>query len=65
MSLNLKTKINKQAWTRYWESLRYSLYVLTHPFDGFWDLTHEKRGSLAAANTVNPYLHDESLEFTF
>lgn len=52
MSLNLKTKINKQAWTRYWESLRYSLYVLTHPFDGFWDLTHEKRGSLAAANTL-------------
>lgn len=52
MSLNLKTKINKQAWTRYWESLRYSLYVLTHPFDGFWDLTHEKRGSIAAANTL-------------
>ena len=52
MSLNLKTKINKQAWNRYWESLRYSLYVLTHPFDGFWDLTHEKRGSLAAANTL-------------
>ena len=52
MSLNLKTKINKQAWNRYWESLRYSLYVLTHPFDGFWDLTHEKRGSIAAANTL-------------
>ena len=52
MSLNLKTKINKQSWNRYWESLRYSLYVLTHPFDGFWDLTHEKRGSIAAANTL-------------
>lgn len=52
MSLNLKTKINKQAWNRYWDSLKYSLYVLTHPFDGFWDLTHEKRGSIAAANTL-------------
>jgi hypothetical protein len=25
---------------------------MTHPFDGFWDLTHEKRGSIAAANTL-------------
>jgi hypothetical protein len=25
--------------------------VLFHPFDGFWDLTHEKRGSFAAATT--------------
>ncbi len=52
MNLNLKAKINKQSWTRYWDSLKYSLYVLTHPFDGFWDLTHEKRGTLAAANTL-------------
>ncbi|NLK03188.1 MAG: YIP1 family protein [Clostridiales bacterium] len=33
-------------------TLRYSLYVITHPFDGFWDLTHEKRGSLGAANVI-------------
>lgn len=52
MSLNLKAKINKQAVTRYFESLRYALYVLTHPFDGFWDLVHEKRGSMAAAHTL-------------
>ena len=52
MSLNLKVKINKQAITRYFESLKYSLYVLTHPFDGFWDLIHEKRGSMAAAHTL-------------
>jgi hypothetical protein len=25
---------------------------MTHPLDGFWDLTHEKRGSLAAANII-------------
>lgn len=38
-------------WKRYRDTLRYSLYVIFHPFDGFWDLSHEKRGSLAAANT--------------
>lgn len=32
--------------------LRYSLYVILRPFDGFWDLKHEKRGSLAAANLI-------------
>ena len=52
MSLNLKAKINKSVWTRYKESLKYALYIMTHPFDGFWDLTHEKRGSMAAANTL-------------
>ena len=41
----------KAWWKRYRESLRYSLYVITHPFDGFWDLIHEKRGTIAAANT--------------
>ena len=38
-------------WSRYKASLRYALYVISHPFDGFWDLTHEHRGTLAAANT--------------
>ena len=41
-----------KAWFgQYIASLRYALYVITHPFDGFWDLVHEKRGSIAAANT--------------
>ena len=39
------------AWHRYVDSLRYALYVITHPFDGYWDLIHEKRGTLAAAHT--------------
>ena len=38
-------------WQKYFDSLRYSLYVITHPFDGYWDLIHEKRGTLAAAHT--------------
>ncbi len=37
---------------RYLKTLRYSLYVILHPFDGFWDLGHEKRGSMAAAHTI-------------
>ncbi len=31
------------------EELLYSLHLLLHPFDGFWDLKHEKRGSLRSA----------------
>ena len=38
-------------WQKYFDSLHYSLYVITHPFDGFWDLVHEKRGTLAASHT--------------
>ena len=47
----IKAENRKAWWKRYRESLRYSLYVITHPFDGFWDLIHEKRGTIAAANT--------------
>ncbi len=43
---------SKENWQRYFKSLKFSLYCLTHPIDGFWDLTHEKRGSYAAANTI-------------
>jgi len=28
------------------KDLRYPLYVIFHPFDGFWDLKHEKRGKV-------------------
>ncbi|NLM96490.1 MAG: hypothetical protein GX175_02570 [Halanaerobiaceae bacterium] len=34
------------------EKLRYSLYLIFHPFDGFWDLKYEKRGSLPAATII-------------
>lgn len=43
---------NKENWQRYLKSLKYSLYLITHPVDGYWDLTHERRGSYAAANTI-------------
>ena len=39
------------GWKRYKASLKYGFYVIFHPFDGFWDLVHEQRGSLLAAHT--------------
>jgi len=46
-----KNPARREAWNNYVASMKYAKYVLFHPFDGFWDLTHEKRGSLAAATT--------------
>jgi len=43
---------DKVWWQHVSKTLKYSLYVCTHPIDGFWDLTHEKRGSIAAANII-------------
>ncbi len=34
------------------QEIKYSNYTMFHPFDGFWDLKHEKRGSVAAANVL-------------
>ena len=35
----------------YWEELIYVFHLVFHPFDGFWDLKHEKRGSVRASLT--------------
>ncbi len=47
-------KVNKRAATAggkrtFVEELLYGFHLIFHPFDGFWDLKHEKRGSLRAA----------------
>lgn len=47
-------KVNKNAATSggkrtFGQELAYGFHILFHPFDGFWDLKHEKRGSLRAA----------------
>lgn len=52
MNAALTRITNKVWWARTGKTLKYSLYTITHPFDGFWDLTHEKRGSIAAANII-------------
>lgn len=48
------TKINRRAATSgkkktFGEELAYGFHVIVHPFDGFWDLKHEKRGSVRAS----------------
>jgi hypothetical protein len=51
--MNSELRFTVTSWfSRFWRSLRYALYVIFHPFDGFWDLTRERRGSLAAANVI-------------
>jgi hypothetical protein len=50
--LKVTALVNKQKAEHIGKTLRYSLYVISHPLDGFWDLTHENRGSVAAANII-------------
>ena len=46
---SLKEKIEKYKIV---QEIKYANYTMFHPFDGYWDLKHEKRGSLAAANAL-------------
>ncbi len=48
----LKKLTQKSTWESFRDTLKYSLYVIFHPADGFWDLIHAKRGSYAAANFI-------------
>ncbi len=36
----------------YVEELVYAFHLWLHPFDGFWDLKHEQRGSVRAGTTI-------------
>ena len=47
-------KVNKSVTTSsgkrtFKQEVMYAFHVIFHPFDGFWDLKHEKRGSVRAA----------------
>lgn len=48
----LKGYLQSDGFKHYLESLKFSLYTMRRPLDGFWDLIHEKRGSMAAAHTI-------------
>ncbi|MCL2355887.1 MAG: YIP1 family protein [Defluviitaleaceae bacterium] len=48
----VKKHISSEAVSNYFRSLAFSLYTMRRPLDGFWDLVHEKRGSMAAAHTI-------------
>ena len=50
-------KVNKRVATSgakrtYGQELIYAFHLIFHPFDGFWDLKHEKRGSVRAGTTI-------------
>ncbi len=40
----------------YLNQVLYAFYIMLHPFDGFWDVKHEKRGSVKAATTIALFL---------
>jgi len=46
--LNKKVAISGKKRT-FWQEIIYANHLIFHPFDGFWDLKHEKRGSLRGA----------------
>ena len=47
-----KEAILKVGRKSYLEEMLYPFHLCFHPFDGFWDLKHEKRGSVRAASTI-------------
>ncbi len=50
--MSIKARFSKEKRQNFFKSLRYSLHCCVRPFDGFWDLTHEKRGSVGAATFI-------------
>lgn len=50
-NLNYATAHSREKRT-YKQELFYTFHIVYHPFDGFWDLKHEKRGSFRAAITI-------------
>ena len=55
--LKFAGKVNKRVATSgekrtYGNELLYVFHVMFHPFDGFWDIKHEKRGSARAGATI-------------
>ena len=50
-------KVNSEGWKKKGkrtikEELFYSYYTIFHPFDGFYDLKHEKRGGIRGATII-------------
>lgn len=46
--INRKVAVSGKKRT-FWQEVAYGFHVIFHPFDGFWDLKHEKRGSVRAS----------------
>lgn len=50
-NLNIKGQ-SSEAKKNIWTEFCYGFHVIYHPFDGFWDLKHEKRGSIRASIVI-------------
>ena len=44
-----KVPAKEGAKSKFWNEVLYGFHIILHPFDGFWDLKHEKRGSVRGA----------------
>ena len=49
-SLDKRAK-RRQSRKEYFAALKYAKHVITHPFDGFWDMAHEHKSNVWAATT--------------
>ncbi|MBQ2377869.1 MAG: YIP1 family protein, partial [Clostridia bacterium] len=49
--VNYETSISTEKRT-FKQEILYAFHVIFHPFDGFWDLKHEKRGSVRAGIVI-------------
>ena len=47
--VNKRVSTDGKARKTFWQEILYGFYVMFHPFDGFYDLKHEHRGSVRAA----------------
>ncbi len=47
--INSKAALDGKERKTFLQELLYGFHLIFHPFDGFWDLKHEKRGSIRAA----------------
>ncbi len=52
MSSGIQKLTNRVKESQTLHSLKYALHLVIHPLAGFWDLIHEKKGSIGAANII-------------
>lgn len=49
---NVRSERFKAGLRKYGDAFKFIFYVMIHPFKGFWDLKHDKRGHLGVGFTV-------------
>ncbi|NCU25259.1 hypothetical protein EOM86_00890 [Candidatus Nomurabacteria bacterium] len=49
---NIEGQSVRSGKRRLWSELIYAFHIIFHPFDGFWDLKHERRGSTLSASIL-------------